>query len=56
MAGQGFGIAIVGAATALLPTTGVIFLPFTDEAEPVAFTAVWSAFATPKTCSTSRAG
>jgi len=44
MVGQGFGITIVGAATALLPTTGIIFLPFTDEPEPVAFTAVWSPF------------
>ena len=44
MVGQGFGITIVGAATALLPTTGVIFLPLADEPEPVAFTAVWSPF------------
>jgi DNA-binding transcriptional LysR family regulator len=44
MVGQGFGITIVGAATALLPTTGIVFLPFTDEPEPVAFTAVWSPF------------
>ncbi|WP_235784334.1 LysR family substrate-binding domain-containing protein, partial [Brucella anthropi] len=44
MVGQGFGITIVGAATALLPTTGIIFLPFADEPEPVAFTAVWSPF------------
>ena len=44
MVGQGFGITIVGAATALLPTTGIIFLPFADEPEPVAFTAVWSSF------------
>lgn len=44
MVGQGFGVTIVGAATALLPTTGIVFLPFTDEPEPVAFTAVWSPF------------
>lgn len=44
MVGQGFGITIVGAATALLPTTGIVFLPFADEPEPVAFTAVWSPF------------
>lgn len=44
MVGQGFGITIVGAATALLPTTGIIFLPFADEPEPVAFSAVWSPF------------
>ena len=44
MEGQDFGITIVGAATALLPTTGIVFLPFADEPEPVAFTAVWSPF------------
>ena len=44
MVEQGFGVTIVGAATALLPTTGIVFLPFADEAEPVAFTAVWSPF------------
>lgn len=44
MVGQGFGITIVGEATALLPTTGIVFLPFSDEPEPVAFTAVWSPF------------
>ncbi|WP_196260867.1 LysR family transcriptional regulator [Pelagibacterium limicola] len=42
MVGQGFGITIAGAATALLPTTGIVFLPVADEPEPVAFTAVWS--------------
>ncbi|KHJ54585.1 LysR family transcriptional regulator [Aureimonas altamirensis] len=44
MVGQGFGVTIVGAATALLPTTGIVFPPFADELEPVAFTAVWSPF------------
>lgn len=44
MVGQGFGITIVGAATALLPTTGIVFLPLADEPEPIAFTAVWSPF------------
>ena len=34
MVGQGFGITIVGAASALLPTTGIVFLPFADEPEP----------------------
>ena len=42
MVGKGFGLTIVGAATALLPTSGVIFLPLADEAEPVPFSAVWS--------------
>jgi len=44
MIGQGFGITIVAAASALLPTPGVMFLPITDEPEPVAFLAVWSPF------------
>lgn len=44
MVGQGFGITIVGAATSLLPTSGIFFLPFADEQEPVAFSAVWSPF------------
>ncbi|MDK8874650.1 LysR family transcriptional regulator [Paracoccus sp. SSJ] len=44
MVGQGFGVTIVGAATSLLPTSGVIFLPFADEPEPVPFSAVWSPF------------
>lgn len=41
MVGQGFGVTIVGAATSLLPSTGVVFLPITDELEPVAFSAIW---------------
>lgn len=44
MVGQGFGITIVGAATSLLQTSGVVFLPFADEPEPVPFSAVWSPF------------
>ncbi len=44
MVEQGFGITIVGAAAAILPTTGIVFLPFADEPEPVAFSAVWSPF------------
>lgn len=42
MVGKSFGITIVGAATSLLPTTGIVFLPFADELEPVPFSAVWS--------------
>jgi DNA-binding transcriptional LysR family regulator len=42
MVGQGFGVTIVGAAASLSPTSGVVFLPITDEPEPVAFSAVWS--------------
>lgn len=41
MVEQGFGVTIVGAATALLPTTGLVFVPFADEPKPVVFTAVW---------------
>lgn len=41
MVGQGFGVTIVGAATSLLPSTGVVFLPISDELEPVAFSAIW---------------
>lgn len=44
MVGQGFGITIVGAATSLLPTSGIVFLPFSDEQEPVPFSAVWSPY------------
>ncbi|MEC9243493.1 MAG: LysR family transcriptional regulator, partial [Pseudomonadota bacterium] len=44
MVGQGFGLTIVGAATSLLPTTGIVFMPFADEPEPVPFSAVWSPF------------
>lgn len=44
MVGQGFGITIVAAATSLLPTTGIVFLPFADEPEPVPFSAVWSPY------------
>jgi len=42
LVGQGFGITIVGAAASLLPTSGIVFLPFADEREPIAFSAVWS--------------
>lgn len=44
MVGQGFGITIIGAATSLLPTSGITFLPFADESEPVPFSAVWSPY------------
>lgn len=42
MVEQGFGITVVVAATALSPASGVVFLPITDEPEPIAFSAVWS--------------
>lgn len=44
MVAQGFGVTIVGAATALMPASGVTFLPFSDEPELVPFSAVWSPF------------
>lgn len=44
MVGQGFGITIIGGATSLLPTSGVIFLPFADEPEPVPFSVIWSPY------------
>lgn len=44
MVGQGFGITVVGAATSLLTTAGIVFLPFADEPEPAPFSAVWSPF------------
>ncbi len=44
MVGQGFGITIFGAATSLLPSSGVVFVPFADEPEPVPFSAIWSPF------------
>jgi len=44
MVGQGFGITIAGSATSLLHTPGVVFLPFSDEPEPVSFSAVWSPY------------
>lgn len=44
MVGLGFGITIVTTASSLLPTSGVVLLPFADEPEPVLFSAVWSPF------------
>lgn len=44
MVAQGYGITIVGDATALSPACGVVFLPITDEPEPVLFSAVWSPY------------
>jgi DNA-binding transcriptional LysR family regulator len=44
MVAQGFGVTLLGAASRLSPTTGVILLPITDELEPVVFSAVWSPY------------
>jgi len=42
MIAQGFGVSLLGAASTLCPIGGVVFLPFSDEPEPVGFSAVWS--------------
>ena len=42
MVAQGFGITLLGAASGLFPTAGIVLLPITDEPEPVVFSAVWS--------------
>lgn len=42
MVAQGFGITLLGAASGLFPTAGVVLLPITDEPEPVVFSAIWS--------------
>lgn len=42
MVAQGFGITLLGAASQLFPTAGVILLPIVDEPEPVVFSAIWS--------------
>lgn len=44
MVGQGFGTTIVAASSSLLPIPGVVFLPISDEPEPVTFSAVWSPY------------
>jgi len=42
MVAQGFGVTLLGAASGLFPTAGVVLLPITDEPEPVVFSAIWS--------------
>ncbi len=42
MVAQSFGVTLLGAASGLFPTAGVVLLPITDEPEPVIFSAVWS--------------
>lgn len=42
MVAQGFGITLLGAASQIFPTAGVVLLPITDEPAPVVFSAVWS--------------
>ena len=42
MVAQGFGVTVLGAASQMFPTAGVVLVPITDEPEPVTFSAVWS--------------
>ncbi len=42
MVAQGFGVTLVGAASGLFPTAGIVLLPITDEPGPIAFSAIWS--------------
>lgn len=42
MVAQGFGITLLGAASGLFPTAGVVLKPITDEPGPIVFSAVWS--------------
>ncbi len=41
MIAQGFGITLLGEASRLFSTAGIVFLPFSDEPEPIVFSAVW---------------
>ncbi|WKW52051.1 LysR family transcriptional regulator [Rhodomicrobium lacus] len=42
MVAQGFGVTLLGAASGLFPTAGVVLLPITDEPRPIVFSAIWS--------------
>jgi len=42
MVAQDFGITLLGAASQLSPTVGVVLVPIIDEPAPVVFSAVWS--------------
>lgn len=42
MVAQGFGVTLLGAASGLFPTAGVVLLPITDEPGPIIFSAIWS--------------
>ena len=42
MVAQGFGITLLGAASGLFPTAGVVLQPITDEPGPIVFSAIWS--------------
>lgn len=44
MVAQGFGVSVVGQATALIDVPGVVYRPFKDEPEAVPFSAVWSPY------------
>lgn len=42
MVAQGFGVTLVGEASGLFPTAGVVLQPITDEPGPIVFSAIWS--------------
>ncbi|WP_293409452.1 LysR family transcriptional regulator [Phenylobacterium sp.] len=42
MVAQGYGVTIVGEATAPMNAPGVTFVPILDELEPLPFSAIWS--------------
>lgn len=42
LVGQGFGLTIVSEAATYVPTSDLVFLPISDELEPVTFSAIWS--------------
>lgn len=42
MVAQEFGVTLLGAASGLYPTPGVVLLPIADEPGPIVFSAVWS--------------
>jgi DNA-binding transcriptional LysR family regulator len=44
MVAQGHGVALTTEATSFIPANGVVFHTIEDEAEPVAFSAIWSPY------------
>ncbi|MEA4838680.1 MAG: LysR family transcriptional regulator [Rhodospirillaceae bacterium] len=42
MVAQGFGVTLLGAASGLFPTAGIVLLPIIDEPVPIVFSAIWS--------------
>lgn len=44
MVAHDFGVTLLGSASQVSPTAGIVLLPITDEPEPVVFSAIWSPF------------